>query len=141
MLYFFQQSINDVWNKTPHVQLYSFLLVYVLCSHSTHHGYLCGVVSPQHGVKVQIVTVPWRVFQRGLISPFRYGKPLTSPPDVVLVRSMGATSLPILFVRRQIPAPNELPSFLLGLHCFVPPAILSHACREPLGCITHPIDV
>lgn len=55
------------------------------------------------------------------------------PPDVVFVRSVGATSLLILLVRRQIPAPGELPSLLFGLQRFIPPNILGHACREPLG--------
>ena len=74
--------------------------------------------------------------QRGMLSPLS-----NSPPDVVLIRSMGAASLLILFIRRQIPAPGELQSFFFGLQRFVSSAILSHACREPLGCVTHPIDV
>jgi hypothetical protein len=90
----------------------------------------------RRSAKVQNITADSP--QQGILSPFRLSD---SPPDVVLVRSMGAASLLILFIRRQIPAPDELQSFFFGLQRFVSSAILSHACREPLGCVTHPIDV
>lgn len=39
------------------------LSLYVLCSHLTHHGRLCEVVSLEHGANVQIIIV--ESFERG----------------------------------------------------------------------------
>ena len=61
----------------------------------------------------------------------RFGMASDLPPDIVLVRSMSAANLLGLFVRRHIPAVDELHSFLFGLYCSVPPTILSHTCRRP----------
>jgi hypothetical protein len=62
------------------------------------------------------------------------------PPDVILICSVRATSLLILFVWRHTPAPDELHSFSFGLNSSIPPNRPSHVFLKFPGGFAHPID-